>query len=236
MHLVLVNASNLGVGSCRTAAPGLHPGCRFGSRPAQIGSLTGVNPRVTDGKSLADDIEERVIDGIRMIFHSTLGTEAPAEMNTYLPDMKAFWAAENITGTIHNITPCEVPWSEMHSCGRRRSERLSTCSARKPRSCLPLTAGRVGVMSGSKKSCTARETPMPTSTAACSIWRTKASPSTRSTTSTSSPSRCAGPHPYQGGVSVRCHPPFDQRVCCHRRETSLVATPIRHVPTMFEEM
>ncbi len=103
MHLVLVNASNLGVGSCRTAAPGLHPGCRFGSRPAQIGSLTGVNPRVTDGKSLADDIEERVIDGIRMIFHSTLGTEAPAEMNTYFPDMKAFWAAENITGTIHNI-------------------------------------------------------------------------------------------------------------------------------------
>ena len=24
-------------------------------------------------------------------------------MNTYIPDKKAFWAAENITGTIHNI-------------------------------------------------------------------------------------------------------------------------------------
>ena len=38
-----------------------------------------------------------------MIFQNTPGTEAPAEMNTYFPDMKAFWAAENITGTVHNI-------------------------------------------------------------------------------------------------------------------------------------
>jgi len=50
-----------------------------------------------------EDIEEHVVDGVRMIFHSTPGTEAPAEMNTYLPDLKAFWAAENVTATIHNI-------------------------------------------------------------------------------------------------------------------------------------
>jgi alkyl sulfatase BDS1-like metallo-beta-lactamase superfamily hydrolase len=49
------------------------------------------------------DIEEMTVDGVRMIFQNTPGTEAPAEMNTYFPDMKAFWAAENITGTIHNI-------------------------------------------------------------------------------------------------------------------------------------
>ena len=49
------------------------------------------------------DIEEVTVDGVRMIFQNTPGTEAPAEMNTYFPDMKAFWAAENITGTIHNI-------------------------------------------------------------------------------------------------------------------------------------
>jgi len=49
------------------------------------------------------DFEELTIDGIRMVFQNTPGTEAPAEMNTYFPDMKAFWAAENITGTIHNI-------------------------------------------------------------------------------------------------------------------------------------
>jgi len=48
-------------------------------------------------------IEELTIDGVRMVFQNTPNTEAPAEMNTYFPDMKAFWAAENITGTIHNI-------------------------------------------------------------------------------------------------------------------------------------
>ena len=38
-----------------------------------------------------------------MVFQNTPGTEAPAEMNTWFPQIKAFWAAENITGTIHNI-------------------------------------------------------------------------------------------------------------------------------------
>jgi alkyl sulfatase BDS1-like metallo-beta-lactamase superfamily hydrolase len=49
------------------------------------------------------DFEEMTVDGVRMIFQNTPGTEAPAEMNTYFPDMKAFWAAENIVATVHNI-------------------------------------------------------------------------------------------------------------------------------------
>jgi alkyl sulfatase BDS1-like metallo-beta-lactamase superfamily hydrolase len=48
-------------------------------------------------------IEEIVVDGVKMIFQNTPGTEAPSEMNTYFPDMKALWMAENVTGTIHNI-------------------------------------------------------------------------------------------------------------------------------------
>ncbi len=52
---------------------------------------------------ITDEIEELTVDGVKMVFQNTPGTEAPAEMNTYFPDMKAFWAAENITGTIHNI-------------------------------------------------------------------------------------------------------------------------------------
>jgi alkyl sulfatase BDS1-like metallo-beta-lactamase superfamily hydrolase len=50
-----------------------------------------------------DAVEEITVDGVRMIFHNTPGTEAPAEMNTYFPDRKALWMAENVTGTIHNI-------------------------------------------------------------------------------------------------------------------------------------
>ncbi|MEB3265612.1 MAG: alkyl sulfatase dimerization domain-containing protein [Cyanobacteriota bacterium] len=54
-------------------------------------------------RTIEQPIEELVIDGVRMVFQNTPGTEAPAEMNTYFPDWKAFWAAENICGTIHNI-------------------------------------------------------------------------------------------------------------------------------------
>ncbi|HDZ8926071.1 TPA: MBL fold metallo-hydrolase [Aeromonas dhakensis] len=47
--------------------------------------------------------EEVTLDGVRMIFQMTPGTEAPAEMNTWFPDSKALWMAENTTNTMHNI-------------------------------------------------------------------------------------------------------------------------------------
>jgi alkyl sulfatase BDS1-like metallo-beta-lactamase superfamily hydrolase len=47
--------------------------------------------------------EEHIIDGVKVVFQNTPGTEAPAEMNAWFPDSKVFWAAENITATIHNI-------------------------------------------------------------------------------------------------------------------------------------
>ena len=38
-----------------------------------------------------------------MVFQMTPGTEAPAEMNTFFPQFKAMWMAENSTNTMHNI-------------------------------------------------------------------------------------------------------------------------------------
>jgi alkyl sulfatase BDS1-like metallo-beta-lactamase superfamily hydrolase len=49
------------------------------------------------------DIEEFEVDGVRMVFQNTPNTEAPSNMNTYIPGMKALWMAENVTGTLHNI-------------------------------------------------------------------------------------------------------------------------------------
>lgn len=63
------------------------------------GNLGLIPPNVI----IKDDFETMTVDGVTMVFQNTPGTEAPAEMNTWFPDMKAFWAAENITGTIHNI-------------------------------------------------------------------------------------------------------------------------------------
>lgn len=47
--------------------------------------------------------QELQIDGVRMQFQITPGTEAPVEMNTYFPDHKAMWMAENTTAVMHNI-------------------------------------------------------------------------------------------------------------------------------------
>ncbi|MFQ7001191.1 MAG: alkyl/aryl-sulfatase [Clostridium sp.] len=46
-----------------------------------------------------------IIDGLEVEFQLTPGTEAPTEMNNYFPKYRAFWAAENCTGTLHNLYP-----------------------------------------------------------------------------------------------------------------------------------
>ena len=52
---------------------------------------------------VTDTGETITIDGIDFVFQLTPGTEAPAEMNTWLPQFKALWMAENCTGTLHNL-------------------------------------------------------------------------------------------------------------------------------------
>jgi alkyl sulfatase BDS1-like metallo-beta-lactamase superfamily hydrolase len=47
--------------------------------------------------------EEVTVDGVTMVFQMTPGTEAPAEMNTYFPQLRAMWMAENSTNTLHNV-------------------------------------------------------------------------------------------------------------------------------------
>lgn len=83
----------------------LLPRSPFGHVDQSIGKNTAAGNLglIPPSVIIKDDIEELTIDGVKMVFQNTPGTEAPAEMNTYFPDMKAFWGAENITGTIHNI-------------------------------------------------------------------------------------------------------------------------------------
>ena len=67
------------------------------------GVAAGSSGLIAPTIDIVEDIEELTIDGVRMVFQNTPGTEAPAEMNTWFPDYKAFWAAENIVATVHNI-------------------------------------------------------------------------------------------------------------------------------------
>lgn len=43
------------------------------------------------------------IDGVKFVFQITPATEAPAEMNFYLPQFRAVFMAENANATMHNI-------------------------------------------------------------------------------------------------------------------------------------
>jgi alkyl sulfatase BDS1-like metallo-beta-lactamase superfamily hydrolase len=71
----------------------------------------GLGPRVSAGSTglipptrlVSDAIEEFEVDGIGMVFQNTPNTEAPSEMNTWIPEYKTLWMAENINATFHNI-------------------------------------------------------------------------------------------------------------------------------------
>lgn len=81
-----------------TAAPHGYVGQGLGTR-VSAGSTGLIAPT----RFVREPIEEFEVDGIRMVFQNTPNTEAPREMNTWIPDLKALWMAENVTATLHNI-------------------------------------------------------------------------------------------------------------------------------------
>lgn len=68
-----------------------------------IGQSTGTVSFITPTYEITKSGETVTVDGIELEFQLTPGTEAPAEMNTWLPQYKALWLAENCTGTLHNL-------------------------------------------------------------------------------------------------------------------------------------
>ena len=52
---------------------------------------------------IAKPEDERIIDGVDIVFELTPGTEAPAEMNLYFPQFRVLDMAENATHTMHNL-------------------------------------------------------------------------------------------------------------------------------------
>ncbi|RJX75661.1 MBL fold metallo-hydrolase [Vibrio sinensis] len=64
---------------------------------------TGLATLIKPTDIIKETGEKRTIDGVKMVFQFTPGSEAPTEINTYFPDKKALWMAENATNTMHNI-------------------------------------------------------------------------------------------------------------------------------------
>jgi alkyl sulfatase BDS1-like metallo-beta-lactamase superfamily hydrolase len=85
-------------GALLPASPYGYAGQGLGQGVAR-GDITLIAPT----RVIEEDYETLVVDGVTLVFQNTPGTEAPAEMNTWLPEFKALWMAENVTATMHNI-------------------------------------------------------------------------------------------------------------------------------------
>ncbi len=80
------------------AAPNGHIGCGIGQRV-----VVGTAPLVSPTDLIATTGETREIDGMIFEFQLTPGTEAPAEMNIFVPALGALCVAENALHSMHNI-------------------------------------------------------------------------------------------------------------------------------------
>ena len=78
------------------------------------GEMTsGLGPGISSGSisliaptdTITKTGQEITIDGVTLVFQVTPGTEAPAEMNFFLPHMRALFMAENANATMHNLLP-----------------------------------------------------------------------------------------------------------------------------------
>lgn len=68
-----------------------------------LSASNGTRSYIAPTFEVKEDLLETCIDGVKMVFQLTPGTESPAEMNTYLPEHRALWMAENCTGSMHNL-------------------------------------------------------------------------------------------------------------------------------------
>jgi len=103
-------AENIFAGTGMGRRAGYMYGAALAKGPAdQIGAGLGQTTPTGEATLIAPTVDitttgqELTIDGVRIVFQVTPGTEAPAEMNFYFPDLRALCAAENTSHTLHNI-------------------------------------------------------------------------------------------------------------------------------------
>jgi alkyl sulfatase BDS1-like metallo-beta-lactamase superfamily hydrolase len=103
-------SENVFAGTAMGRRAGYMYGAALAKGPAgQIGAGLGQTTSTGEATLIAPTVEikstdqELTVDGVRIVFQVTPGTEAPAEMNFYFPDRRALCAAENATHNLHNI-------------------------------------------------------------------------------------------------------------------------------------
>lgn len=92
-----------------------------------VGGVAGTQSLIPPTRLVTRTGEEIAIDGVRMVFQMTPGTEAPAEMNVFFPEDGALCLAENANAGLHNVlTPrgALVRDAKAWADGLAESERL----------------------------------------------------------------------------------------------------------------
>lgn len=67
------------------------------------GTSTGTVGLLAPTRDITHTGQEETLDGVRIVFQLTPGTEAPAEMNFHFPQRRALCLAENVTHNLHNL-------------------------------------------------------------------------------------------------------------------------------------
>ncbi len=103
-------SENVMAGAAMTRRAGYMYGAALSKSPAgQIGAGLGQTTSTGEVSLIPPTVDvdhtgqELDVDGVRLVFQITPGTEAPSEMNFYLPDFRALCTAENTSHTLHNI-------------------------------------------------------------------------------------------------------------------------------------
>ena len=85
-------------GAALAKGPAGQIGCGLG-----MTNSTGTVGLVAPTVDITRTGQEEVLDGVRIVFQLTPGTECPAEMNFLFPDRRALCMAENATRNLHNL-------------------------------------------------------------------------------------------------------------------------------------
>ncbi|MCX4986599.1 alkyl/aryl-sulfatase [Streptomyces sp. NBC_00572] len=103
-------SENVYAGNAMGRRAGYMYGVMLPTSPAgQIGvglgqaTSTGVIALVPPTVDITETGQEETVDGVRIVFQLTPGTEAPSEMNFLFPDHRALCLAENATHNMHNV-------------------------------------------------------------------------------------------------------------------------------------
>ena len=126
-------------GPTARSAPGL-------GTTTSTGTITLIPPTV----DITRTGQEETVDGVRIVFQLTPGTEAPAEMNFLLPRAaRAVHRRERDPQPAQHPDPARRPRPRPARSGPATSTRRSTSSAPTPTSSSPPTTGRAGDATGS---------------------------------------------------------------------------------------